>query len=132
MPFYLWVFAKTFAKVSYFRHKYFAKTKSEFSQKLSRKTKTFVPTLGQIEWIRISNFAGHPLWLVKLDVSPYGFIILDGSTPLTDPVLLGPCSIYNYVSQPLPSSSKKIFCFHLLYFPGQISFHGGGMKSIEI
>jgi hypothetical protein len=30
-------FRQFFAKVSYFRHKYFAKTKSEFSRKLSRK-----------------------------------------------------------------------------------------------
>jgi hypothetical protein len=39
MPFYLWVFAK----VSYFCHKYFAKTKSEFSRKLLRKNENFRP-----------------------------------------------------------------------------------------
>jgi hypothetical protein len=34
--FYLEVFAKTFAKVSHFRHKYFAKTKSVFREKNER------------------------------------------------------------------------------------------------
>jgi hypothetical protein len=51
MPFYLWVFTKSFhenfRESFVFCHKYFAKTKSEFSQNFreKKKTKTFVPTL---------------------------------------------------------------------------------------
>jgi hypothetical protein len=39
------LFAKTFAKVSCFRHVFFAKTKIEFRENFREKTKTFVPTL---------------------------------------------------------------------------------------
>jgi hypothetical protein len=43
VAFYIKVFAKTFANISYFRHKYFAKTKNEFREKT--KAKIFVQTL---------------------------------------------------------------------------------------
>jgi hypothetical protein len=46
-------FAITYAKVLYFRQKYFAKTKSEFRENFREKTTTFVPTL--ISFFEISH-----------------------------------------------------------------------------
>jgi hypothetical protein len=68
MPFHLWVFAKTFAKVSYFRHKYFAKTKSEFPRKLLRKheNENFRPNPKRNTMVCGTLFSGG-----GLRISPY-------------------------------------------------------------